>query len=78
MAETPRTVDENYLPTCHVCGKPMRLVGLRAKAAKLGLRLPNNEEQYVLECCGHTMTIDDPELAEIATRNLKRYYDIKD
>jgi hypothetical protein len=32
-----------YIPLCHVCGKPMRLIGLRAKAAKLGLRLPNDE-----------------------------------
>ena len=70
--------DENYMPICHICGKPMQLVGLRAKAARLGVRLPNDEEQYVIQCCGHEMTIDDPELAEIATRNLKKYHNIID
>jgi hypothetical protein len=56
----------------------MQLFGLREIAAKVGVRLPNDEEQYVIQCCGYTKTIDDPILAEIATRNLKRYYDMKD
>jgi hypothetical protein len=79
MPETPETaVNEEYMPICDVCGKPMKLVGLREKAAIVGVRLPNDEEQYVVQCCGCTMTIDDPKLAEIATRNLRRYYYIKD
>jgi hypothetical protein len=78
MAENHSRPDETYMPICQVCGKPMKLVGLRARAAQVGLRLPNDEEQYVIQCCGYTMTIDDPVLAEIATRNLKAYYNIRD
>jgi hypothetical protein len=79
MAEGSETAfDANYMPICWVCGKPMKLIGLREKAAKVGARLPDDEEQYVIQCCGHTMTIDDARLAGIATRNLKRYYDIQD
>jgi len=67
-----------FIPLCHVCGKPMQLIGLRAKAAKLGIRLPNDDEQFVIQCCGNTLTIDDPELAEAALRNLKKHHGITD
>lgn len=70
--------DEGYMPLCHVCGKPMKMNGIRAKALKLGLRLPNDEEQYVIQCCGHELTIDDPAMAEAAFRNLKKYHDRAD
>jgi hypothetical protein len=69
---------DDYLPLCHVCGQPMKLMGLRAKAARLGLRLPNDEEQYVIQCCSYTLTIDDPALAEAAFRNLKSHHGITD
>jgi len=71
-------VDEHYLPLCEVCGKPMQLIGLRDRATRAGIRLPNDEEQYVIQCCGYTLTIEDLQLAEIATRNLKQYHGIKD
>jgi hypothetical protein len=48
----------------------MQLVDVRAKAAALGFSIPGTEEQYEIECCGHTLTIDDDEKYEKAIRNL--------
>lgn len=76
MLNDPSPLPDDWMPVCETCGKPMRLVDVRAKAAALGMRLPNDEEQYVIECCGYTMRIDDPEMAEKAIRNLKKYHGI--
>ena len=78
MAGQIPEIDDAYMPICESCGKPMKLIGLRAKAALVGVKLPNDEEQYVIQCCGYTMTIDDPEQAEIALRNLQKYHNISD
>ncbi len=47
------------LPLCHVCGKPMGLTDLSAKAAQLGIRLPGDGPQYVIQCCGYDLTLDE-------------------
>jgi hypothetical protein len=64
---------DDYTPLCHVCGKPMRLIDVRAKAAALGYRIPGDDEQYVIQCCGYTLTIEDPDQYQTAIRNLKQY-----
>lgn len=66
--------DEDYLPICHTCGQPMQLVGPLAPAA--GQSPSASGEQYAFQCCGYEMTLDDPELAEIAVRNLKKFHGI--
>ena len=66
--------DEDYLPICHACGKPMQLVGPLAPAS--GQSTPGDNEQYAFQCCGYEMTLEDPELAEIAVRNLKKFHKI--
>jgi hypothetical protein len=77
MPEEALNYGEGYMPICEICGQPMKLVGLREKAKEVGVRLLNDQEQYVIQCCGRTITIDAPKLAEIATRNLKKYYNTR-
>ncbi len=74
MALLNDSLSDDWMPICQICGKPMRLIDVRAKAAALGLRLPGNDEQYVIQCCGHSLTIDDHEMAEKAVRNLQKYH----
>jgi len=45
---------------CHVCGEPMKVIDLTAKAAELGMSVPE-ENSYVIECCNHELTIEDDE-----------------
>jgi hypothetical protein len=52
----------------------MKLVDVRAKALALGIYLPGADEQFVIQCCGRTLGVDDPELLNTAVRNLKAYW----
>jgi hypothetical protein len=45
------------LAICHVCGQPMRVVELGPEAARLGVKVPDGS--YVIECCGHELTMED-------------------
>jgi len=66
--------DEDYLPICHTCGQPMQLVG--PLPAPSGQVAHAEGEHYAFQCCGYEMTLEDPELAEIAVRNLKKFHKI--
>ena len=56
---------------CHKCGQPMKVVELGPQAARLGVKIPDGS--YVIECCGHELTIDD-EPARLALKNLLLAY----
>ena len=64
--------DEDYLPICHTCGQPMQLVG--PLPVSPGQSDPAEGDQYAFQCCGYEMTLEDPEVVEIAVRNLKKFH----
>lgn len=68
---------DDWMPICEVCGKPMGIVDVRAKAAAVGVKLPDEELYYKIGCCGYTMTIEDRKLYEKAIRNLLAYHGTK-
>lgn len=74
MPQPTAILPDDWMPICKTCGKPMQLIDVRAKAAALGLSIPGTEEQYEIECCGYTLTIDDDEKYEKAIRNLKKHH----
>ena len=44
----------------------------------MGFRTPNDEEQYVLQCCGYELTLDDDETYLRVIAELKQYYGLHD
>lgn len=61
------------LAICHKCGEPMKVIDLTAKAAKLGVQVP--EGSFSIECCGSQLTIEDDAAAERLKDLLLAYHD---
>lgn len=56
-AEVEPTAQE--LARCPRCGDFRKLVDVREEARTVGLEIAGDEPQFVIECCGYELSIED-------------------
>ena len=47
------------LARCPRCGDFRKLIDVREEARKVGLKIAGDEPQFVIECCGYELSIED-------------------
>ncbi len=69
-AESEPTAEE--LARCPRCGGFRKLVDVREEARRVGLSIAGNDPQFVIECCGYELSIEDDRVYEEVIALLQR------
>ncbi len=73
-AESEPTAEE--LARCPRCGEFRKLVDVREEARKAGLLIAGDEPQFVIECCGYELSIEDDRVYKEVIALLQRQAEI--